>query len=132
MATLEELWSWQFKSDFPECQDDRLEMSREDIQFLEMVTQSAKLTEGHYSIRLRLRNAVFKMPNNRRVAEQRALNLKKKFTKNPQFQADYSAFMEDWIAKGYAVQVPEEELGHSDGKVWCLPHHGVYHVKMKI
>lgn len=69
-------------------------MSREDIQFLEMVSQSAKLIEGHYSIGLPLRNTVFKMPNNRKVAEQRALNLKK-FTKNPQFHAEYSAFVED-------------------------------------
>lgn len=71
------------------------------------------------------------MPNNRRVAEQQALNLKKKFMKNPQFQADYSVFVEDWIAEGYAVKVPVE--GRNNGKVWYLPHHGVYHAKkMKI
>ena len=133
VATLDELWSQQFKHDFPECQDDQLEMSREDLQFMEIVSKSVKLTEGHYSIGLPLRNAAISMPNNRRVAEQRALNLKKKFTKNPQFQADYSVFVKDWIAKGYAVKVPEEELSRSDGKVWYLPHHGVYHSKkMKI
>ncbi|XDV52444.1 hypothetical protein PO909_021172 [Leuciscus waleckii] len=130
VATLDELWNHQqFKIDFPECQNDRVEMSREDIQFLEMVSQSAKLIEGHYNIGLPLRNTVFKMPNNRKVAEQRALNLKKKFIKNPQFHAEYSAFVEDWIVKDYAVKVPNEEISHSDGKVWYLPHHGVYHAK---
>ncbi|KAJ8408788.1 hypothetical protein AAFF_G00246060 [Aldrovandia affinis] len=37
--------------------------------------------------------------------------------------------MDDMIAKGYAVKVPNEELSCSDGKVWYLPHHGVYHPK---
>ncbi|KAJ8418879.1 hypothetical protein AAFF_G00003780 [Aldrovandia affinis] len=69
------------------------------------------------------------MPNNQRVAEQRALNLRRKFIKNSQFQADYSVFMDDIIAKGYAVKVPSEELSRSDGKVWYFPHHGVYHPK---
>ncbi|XDV20313.1 hypothetical protein PO909_025662 [Leuciscus waleckii] len=130
VATLDELWNHQqFKIDFPECQNDRVVMSREDIQFLEMVSQSAKLIEGHYSIGLPLRNTVLKMPNNRKVAEQRALNLKKKFIKNPQFHAEYSAFVEDWIVKDYAVKVPNDEISRSDGKVWYLPHHGVYHAK---
>lgn len=51
----------------------------EDCQFLDMVTQSARLVDGHYSIALPLRNKELKMPNNRKGAEQRAL----KFVKNP-------------------------------------------------
>lgn len=43
VATLDELWSYQqFKIDFPECQDDRLEMSGEHIQLMELISQSAK------------------------------------------------------------------------------------------
>ena len=90
VATLDELWSQQFKNDFPECQDDQLEMSRDEIQFMEIVSQSASLVGGHYCINLPLRNRVIKRPNNRRVAEQQALNLKQQFVKNSQFKADYA------------------------------------------
>ncbi|KAI4882679.1 hypothetical protein NFI96_029603, partial [Prochilodus magdalenae] len=129
VATLDELWSQQFKNDFPECQDDHLEMSRDEIQFMEIVSQSASLVKGHYCISLPLRNKDIKMPNNRRVAEQRALNIKRQFMKNAHFKTDYTAFLNDVIAKGYAVEIPSEELNRSDGKVWYLPHHGVYHPK---
>lgn len=133
VTRLEELWSQQFKSDFPECkQEERLEMSREDRQFLDMASQSARLVEGHYSIALPLRNKDMKMPNNRKVAEQRALNLRWKFVKNPTFHAEYSAFMGGVIEKGYAVKVPSKDLTCDDSRVWYLPHHGVYHPKMKM
>ena len=31
------------------------------------------------------------------------------------------------IDKGQAERVPDEELDFSDGRVWYIPHHGVYH-----
>ncbi|XP_070569421.1 uncharacterized protein [Ptychodera flava] len=37
--------------------------------------------------------------------------------------------MADIIEKGYAIQVPNDELDRDDGKVWYIPHHGVYHPK---
>ncbi|KAG5280606.1 hypothetical protein AALO_G00062020 [Alosa alosa] len=41
--------------------------------------------------------------------------------------------MNDIIAKDYAVKVHNNELSRKDGKVWYLPHHGVYHPqKLKI
>ena len=33
------------------------------------------------------------------------------------------------IEKGYAERLPEKELMRSDGKVWYLPHHDLYHPK---
>lgn len=130
VSRLDELWSQQFKSDFPEYdQDEGLEMSREDLQFMDMASKSARLVDGHYSIALPLRNRDVKMPNNHEVAEQRALNLRRKFLKNPTFHAEYSAFMDSIIEKGYAVKVSTKDLNRDDGKVWYLPHHGVYHPK---
>ncbi len=35
--------------------------------------------------------------------------------------------MKDLISKGYSERVPAEDLGRSDGEVWYIPHHGVYH-----
>ncbi|KAK7896104.1 hypothetical protein WMY93_021429 [Mugilogobius chulae] len=37
--------------------------------------------------------------------------------------------MSNIIEKGYAVKVPDKDLSRDDGKVWYLPHHGVYHPK---
>ena len=51
---------------------------------------------------------------------------------NPQFHTDYTKFMENIIEKGYAEEVPTNEMNSLDikGKVWYLPpHHGVYHAK---
>ncbi|XP_070537534.1 uncharacterized protein [Ptychodera flava] len=55
--------------------------------------------------------------------------LERKLRNNPKFHADYQKFMADIIEKGYAIQVPNDELDRDDGKVWYIPHHGVYHPK---
>lgn len=102
-------------------------MSKEEQLFMDRDSESAKLVDGHYSIELLLKNKDVRMPNNRAVAEQRALNLKKKLQRNQMFKEGYISFMND--NKGYAVKVPDEELNQSDGKVWFVPHHGVYHPK---
>ncbi len=31
------------------------------------------------------------------------------------------------VEQGYAEKVPKQELERHDGKVWYIPHHGVYH-----
>ncbi len=132
VSKLDELWKQQFKTDFPEnALDEMVGMSKEDNQFMDLVSQSIKLIDGHYCIDLPLKKKDMVLPNNRIVAEQRAVNLQRKFRKDSAFQADYTAFMEDVIFKGYAEKVPVEELERHDGRVWYIPHHGVYHSKKK-
>lgn len=132
VVRLDELWKQQFKIDFPESdQEEQQGLSREDCQFMDLVTKSAKKVGGHFEIGLPFRNKEIKMPNNRRMAEQRALNLRRRFNKDASFHTDYSVFMDDIISKGYAQRVPAEELERSDGRVWYLPHHGVSHPKKK-
>lgn len=54
---LEELWKQQFKADFPEtAHDEQIESSKEDQQFMDFVSRSAKLIDGHYHIGLPFRN----------------------------------------------------------------------------
>ena len=45
------------------------------------------------------------------------------------FLEDYKGFMKSILDKGYAVEVPEEQLHCDNGRVWYVPHHGVYHPK---
>ena len=68
-----------------------------------------------------------KMPNNKPQAEQRLAHLQRKFIRQPQFHREYKDFMHKVIDKNYAEMVPENELQTKDGKVWYIPHHGVYH-----
>ena len=125
---LDKMMEQHFNHEFSErsC-DEKLENSQEDIKFLKMVSESIQFKDGQYQIGLPFRNPDFVMPNNRAQAEQRAQQLKRKLQRNQEFHADYKNFVGDIVKKGYARRVPESELGRDDGKVWYLPHHGVYH-----
>ncbi|CAG2211230.1 unnamed protein product [Mytilus edulis] len=50
-------------------------------------------------------------------------------TKNQKFKDDYVSFMNNLFSKGFAEKVPITELNQDDGRVWYLPHHGIYHNK---
>lgn len=134
VAKLEELWQLQFKQDFPDAgQNENIEMSKDDHQFINKVSQSAKLVDGHYNVCLPVRNMSLCMPINRSVAEQRALNLRKRFSRDAKFHAEYVAFMDDILKKGYAVKLDSAECEPIEGRTWYLPHHGVRHpVKQKL
>lgn len=97
-------------------------MSREDQRFLELVINSARQVEGHYQIALPLRNIEISMPYYKKIVEQRLW-----FQKDSKYHAEYNSFMTELLVKGYAEKVPEEELDRDDGKLWYIPHHGVYH-----
>lgn len=127
VVKLDELWEQQFKTDFPECNRDDLEHSKEDQQFLDSVSKSAELVDGHYCIGLPFKQRKICMPDNKSVAEQRTLNLKKRFKRDSSFHLEYTNFMSDTLHKGYAEKVPEGVLERKDGRKWYLPHHGVLH-----
>lgn len=71
------------------------------------------------------------MPNNRVIAEQRILNLKRKFKRDLNYQREYTEFLNDVIHKGYAEMVHPAQVNRSDVKVWYIPHYEVYHPKKK-
>jgi hypothetical protein len=124
---LERLFQQSMTIDFPERMiDDRREDSVEDKMFRLKVEQSISLVNGHYQLALPFRDSV-RLPNNEVQALQRLQSLKKKLEKNPDFHKDYNTFMETVFKNHYAEQVPDEDLSRNDGKVWYIPHHGVYH-----
>ena len=109
---------------------DGLSMSRDDLKFMNIVEDSVMQCEdGHYQVSLPLRDLNLQMPANRSQAERRALYLKRKFSKDVKFREDYVACLEKVIGDGFAEKVPLDVLERSDGKVWFIPHHGVYHHK---
>ncbi|XP_073713144.1 uncharacterized protein [Misgurnus anguillicaudatus] len=126
---LHEMLIAQYNMDFSERLSEEVkEMSIEDRRFLKIADESATIVNGHYSIKLPFRKDNTMLPNNRCIAEQRLQSLKKKFNRNPSFKLGYVTFMTDMISSGYAEKVPEAQPTR-EGKVWYLPHHGVYHPK---
>ena len=94
---------------------------------MSMVSANVEQKEGHYQTALPFRQQEVNMPNNRPQAEHCPAQLKRRLLKKSQLQDDYKAFVDNLIKRGYARQVPQEQLNRIDGKVWYIPHHGVYH-----
>ena len=99
-------------------------MSVEDVKFMKIMEDGAKMVNKHYQIPLPFRNPNIELPNNRYQAWQGLPHLQKKFNKNKEFEKDYVRFMEEIISKGYARKSTREA---APGKIWYLPYHGVYH-----
>lgn len=96
VARLEKLLINQCNQDFSEqAYNEKKELSYEDKQFLTIANDSIKVRDGHYELRLPFRKENINMPNNREVAEQRALNLLKRFRRDESFLQDYRDFMKD-------------------------------------
>ena len=98
-------------------------ISYEDKKFLKLMDDQAVKVGNHFQTPLSLRNPVMKLPNNRKMVERRAQCLKKRFEKDPKFFHHYKEFMEEILSKGYAKISKDTPI---DGRVWYLPHHGVY------
>ena len=90
------------------CLNDGTGTSREDLKFMNIVEDSVMQCEdGHYQ----------------------ALSLRRKFFKDARFQEDYVASLQSVIQEGFPEKVHSEDLCRADGKVWYIPHHGVFHCK---
>ena len=50
--------------------------------------------------------------------------MKRRFERDPKYFQHYKSFMDEIISKGYAKQSDDTS---QNGRVWYLPHHGVYY-----
>ena len=117
-----------FNYDFSERMvDDVQEYSQEDRQFIDSVSRSIELKDGHYSIGLPFKDRNVQMPNNKGQAEQRLALLGKRLEKNSSLHQEYKTCMDHILQNGYARKVRQEDLTPKEGKAWYLPHHGVRH-----
>ena len=115
-----------FDSDFKEESRD-VKVSQQDRRFEKLMEeQMVQREDGHFIAPLPLKDPSFNFPNNRVMAEQRLLSLKRRMLSNQRLKEEYQTYMEDMLDRGYAEVVPEDELRRDDGKVWYVPHHGVY------
>ncbi|XP_063878734.1 uncharacterized protein LOC135110395 [Scylla paramamosain] len=117
-----------FELDFSDRKSADTPLSYEDKRFMSKMKEGVhQLKDGHYELPLPLKDDNVKLPNNKLLAEQRLKKLRAKLEKDNQHEGDYKVFMDDMITKGYAEVVPTKDLVRNDGKVWYIPHHGVYH-----
>ena len=100
--------------------------SQEDKKFISRIRENVHLRDGHYVIPLPFRDPQVTMPNNRVQALKRA-TWQRKMLRDESYRNDYVNFVNEMIAKGYARRVPDDRLEAGPGKVWYLPHHGIYH-----
>jgi hypothetical protein len=122
-----------FNHDFEERigQERADEGSVEDYKFMKIMNETCRLVDGKFEVGLPLRDPSLEMPNNKSQAEQRLMQLKKRFKRDPLLLEEYSIFMNTVFSNGYAEKVPEDCLPREDGRVWYVPHHGVRHPKKK-
>ena len=114
------------------AEDNQISLSQEDHRFLEIMNNSIHKNErGNWEMPLPFREKVPQVPNNRHQALNRLNNLLRSFKRKPEVKRDYLAFMAKILDKGHAEEVPFSELIYNSamGRVWYLPHFGVYHPK---
>ena len=113
------------ESDFTDTGDEIL-VSQDDIQFVKIMERGiCHKTDGHYEMPLPFKSRP-SLPNNRKLAEIRLGHLKRKLTVNPEYRQHYVGFMEEMLKRGDAEAVSSQG---TNGEVWYIPHHGVYHPK---
>ena len=120
------------ESDFVDSkQDNAKPMSRNDKKFVNLMTEGIRVTnDQHFEMPLPFKDSKPSLPNNKEVAKKRLGFLHKRFQRDPKYKEDYTAFMKDIFDRGYAEKVPpSERTSETQGSVWYIPHHGVYHPK---
>ena len=121
---LERLW----RTDFQDCiVDTKVCPSIEDRKALKMMGDSLKRVDGHYQVALPWRHNPPCLPNNKETAAQRARTLRKRLLRDQCLLEKYATTMNDYLEKGYAEKIPEEQLQPADTSIWYLPHHPVTH-----
>ena len=119
-----------FNHEFEESSvDSQKMMSVEDGRALAVFQESIQLQHGHYHVSIPWKCNPPDLPNNRQMAQKRLECLKCRLHKDSDLKQRYSIFIDDLLEKGYARQVPEEEIEMCNGKLWYLPHHSVTHTK---
>ena len=115
------------ESDFPDriCKGES--SSVEERDFLRIMEEGIVVDQSdHYSMPLPFNKGKENLFNNRALVINRAMALKRKMNKDPDYKREYSEFMEEMLTKGFAEEVrdPNETLNPN---VWYVPHFGVFH-----
>ena len=119
-----------FNLDFSEVNVEKESLSYEEKIFLRKMDDGIVLRpDGHYQMPLPFKDTDQRLPNNRGMALHRLKGLKKRMLYDEHYHQLYNKSMDDVISKGFAEKVPQSQMTTEPGKVWYIPHHGVFHPK---
>ena len=93
---------------------------------MKLIESNVTFNDGQYTVPLPFREQNPVMPCNKSQAIKRVLWQKKKMVKDEQYHNDYKTFINKLLENKYAEQISDEQLKPQPGKLWYLPHHGVY------
>lgn len=101
-------------------------LSVEDTNAIKIIEDTISKADGHYQMGLLWRDENVQLPNNRVLADARLSSLKGRLKKNPQLHTKYKDVIDDYVDKGYARKLTEEEVSKTTNITWYLPHHPVF------
>ena len=100
-------------------------LSTQDRQLMQKLEQETELVEGKYVVPM-LWKSTLDLPNNYRMAERRLNTLSQRFRKIPDLFAKYSKNINEYLEKGYARHIDENDDNKKESKqTWYFPHHPV-------
>ena len=107
--------------------DNKAAMSLNDRKALKIMDETVQLKQNHYELALPWKNFPPYLEDNKPMAEHRLSLLKRRLHRDPSTLSKYKRFIDDLALKGYARQIPDEEVADNNTSKWYLPHHPVYH-----
>ena len=102
-----------------------LAMSGEDRGALSILENSARLVDDHYQMALPWRYKPPCLKNNRCVALHRPYFLEKRFQNDPSLMEKYCKTINEYITRGHARKVPDDQINPAGKPLWYLPQHPV-------
>ena len=120
---LNELW------EIEDANKEDVGWSKNDEVVVNAWNESVKVLEDHYVLNIPFKEAAPKLLNNRALAEKRLSSLDKRPAKDEVMKTRYTEENLKLLEKGYAEEVPIEEIKRNDGKVHYLPHNPVHNPK---
>ena len=100
--------------------------SIEDTQVFNLWEDKVVFQDGHYELPIPWKDEVPVFPPNIYQAKTRLSSTLRRLKRTGMYDR-YDAEMQKMITSGYAEKVPDDELIRTDGKLWYLPHHPVFH-----
>nr|XP_027231770.1 uncharacterized protein LOC113823351 [Penaeus vannamei] len=104
-------------------------MSQNDLKILKTWDNGKTIEDGRYTLSIPFKTGRPYLPDNRIVAENRLKMLGKRLDRNEDQREKYIKEIHKLFEKGYAEEVPPEDMKRADGKVWYLPHHPIKNPK---
>ena len=102
-------------------------MSINDKKNLKTLDEETTFTDGHYVVPMLWKSDVH-LPDSLPVAKRRLMHLTRRFQKDPSYFNMYQKNVKDYLQKGHARKLTQEEILNKTDKTWYLPHHGVVNI----